>query len=99
VSGSGTTASSVSAKSVSASSNWVDPDAQMTMKVYTTAGRLIWSKTFEGASIGSSGSHLLYWNEKDIRGANLASGAYIVVVTVKSHGQTTSATTKILILK
>jgi glucuronoarabinoxylan endo-1,4-beta-xylanase len=99
VSGSGTTASSVSAKSVSASSNWVDPDAQMTMKVYTTAGRLIWSKTFEGASIGSSGSHLLYWNEKDLRGANLASGAYIAVVTVKSHGQTTSATTKILILK
>ena len=77
----------------------IDPSALITLKVYTMAGRLIWSTTVTGASFGSSGNHTIYWNEKNLAGNHLANGVYIVAVTVKSQGQTTTSTSKLLILK
>ena len=100
--GTGTTASmSTKAKLVTGSSTetGVDPNAQITLKVYTIDGRLIWSTTVSGASIGSTGNHAVYWNEKDLSGANLANGLYIVAATVKSNGQTSTAFSKLMILK
>jgi len=41
----------------------------------------------------------VYWNEKSLAGSNLANGLYIVVATVKSQGQTTTATSKLLVLR
>ena len=97
--GTSSTGSAVHAKSFNGSSTVVDPSAIVTLKVYTIAGRLIWSTTLTGASFGSSGNHDVYWNEKDFSGGNLASGLYIVSVTVKSLGQSSTALSKVLILK
>jgi hypothetical protein len=77
----------------------VDPNALVTLKVYTITGRLLWSTTVTGASIGSSGAHTVYWNERDLKGAGLANGLYVVACTVKSEGVTTTTTSKLLILK
>jgi hypothetical protein len=101
-SGTGTTAStSAKGKLVSGSSvaTGVDPSAIITLKVYTMAGRLIWSETVPGSTFGSSGNHDVYWNEKDLAGGNLANGLYIVAVSVKSQGQTTTTTAKLLVLR
>jgi len=97
--GTSSTSSTVHAKAFNGSSVVVDPSALVTVKVYTIAGRLIWSTTLTGSSFGSSGNHDIYWNEKDFSGGNLASGLYIVSVTVKSLGQSSTALSKVLILK
>ncbi len=95
----GSTGVGVSAKAYTGTSSFVDPSALITLKVYTIAGRLIWSRTLTGASFGSSGNHDIYWNEKDFAGGNLASGLYIVSCAVKSLGQTNTVLSKLLILK
>jgi hypothetical protein len=77
----------------------VDPDAQVTFRAYTLASRLIWSTTVTGASLGSSGNHVIYWDERDVAGAPLSNGVYYVTVTVKSQGQSSMAGSKVLILK
>ena len=63
------------------------------------AGRLIWSTTVTGESFGSTGNHTIYWDERNLAGNYLANGVYIVAVTVKSQGKTTTSTSKLLILK
>jgi hypothetical protein len=101
-SGTGTTASAIAkGKLVSGSSAslGIDPSAIITLKVYTLAGRLIWSETVPGSTFGTSGNHDVFWNEKDLAGGNLANGLYIVAVTVKSQGQTTTTTAKLLVLR
>jgi hypothetical protein len=75
-----------------------DPNAKITLSIYTTGMRLIWTQTLTGGAYGTTGEHELYWNEKDIRGAGLANGIYILRVTVESNGQTSSTLGKILIL-
>jgi hypothetical protein len=60
---------------------------------------LIWSTTVTGSSLGSTGNHTVYWNEKDLKGGNLANGLYIVAVTVKSQGKATTSTAKLLVLR
>jgi len=77
----------------------VDPAAQITLKAYTLDNRLIWSTNLTGASLGSTGNHTVYWDEKNYVGNYLANGLYIVTCTVKSQGQTTTTTTKLLVLK
>jgi len=98
MSGNGSSVTGSSVKSV-ASAEQVDPNAQIAVKVFTLAGRMIWSTTLSGTTFGSSGSHTLYWDEKSLSGANLANGLYIVMVTVKSQGQTSSSSVKVLILR
>jgi hypothetical protein len=77
----------------------VDPNADITLKVYTLAGRMIWSTGLNAATFASLGSHTVYWDEKSLSGANLANGLYFVVLTVKSQGQTSSSSVKVLILR
>jgi hypothetical protein len=93
LSGSGTGAKDLGPSTV------VDPDAVITFRVYTLSSRLIWSTTVSGASFGTSGNHVLYWDERDLAGAALANGIYYVTVTVKSQGQSSTAGSKVLILK
>ena len=76
-----------------------DTNAKITLSIYTTGMRLIWKQTLIGGAYGTSGEHQLYWNEKDIRGAGLANGIYILRVTVESNGQKSMALSKILILR
>ncbi len=100
LSGAGTLSSNASAKAVGSSGEeGMDPNARIVLKVYTLEGRMIWSTTVSGASVGTAGNHAVYWNEKSLAGSYLANGLYIVVATVKSQGQTTTASSKILILK
>jgi hypothetical protein len=101
LSGTSTGSSTASAKDVTGSSAGagIDPNAQITLKAYTLEGRLIWSTTVSGESFGSTGNHTVYWNERNVAGNYLANGLYIVTCTVKSQGQTTNSTTKLLILK
>jgi hypothetical protein len=75
-----------------------DPNAKITLSIYTTAMRLIWTQTLTGGSYGTTGEHELYWSERDIKGAKLSNGLYILRVTVESNGQKTSTIAKILIL-
>ena len=94
----GAGASGLSAKEVN-SPTVVDANAQVTFRVFTLTSRQIWTTTVSGASLGSSGNHVIYWDERDLAGAPLANGVYYVTVTVKSQGQISTAGTKVLILK
>jgi hypothetical protein len=76
----------------------VDPNAKITLSVYTTSMRLIWTQTVVGGAYGSTGKHDLYWNERDLKGSKLANGVYILRITVDSNGQKSSTIAKILIL-
>jgi len=95
----GGASASVKAKDVTGLVEQVDPSAQVALKVYTIEGRLIWSTALPASSFGSSGNHTVYWNEKDLSGANLANGIYIVMVVVKSQNQTSTTFTKVMILR
>ena len=98
LSGSGSSVSSSSVKDVT-NAEEVDPNAQIELKVFTLAGRLIWSTPLSGSTFGTNGEHNVFWNEKDLSGANLSNGIYFVVLTVKSQGQTSSSSAKVLILR
>jgi len=87
-----------SGSAVTSNSTMVDPNAKITLSIYTMAMRMIWTETLTGGAYGTTGSHDLYWNEKDLRGIGLANGVYFLKVTVVSNGQTSSTITKILIL-
>ncbi len=76
----------------------LDPNAKITLGIYSLAWRLIWTQTLTGGAYGTTGPHDVYWNEKDLGGAKLANGVYFLRVTVESNGQTTSSIAKILIL-
>ena len=76
----------------------VDPNARITLGIYTLAGRLIWSQTLTGGGYGTAGQHEVYWNERDLRGTGLANGIYLLKVTIESNGQVSSTIGKILIL-
>ena len=76
----------------------VDPNAKVTLSIYTLSQRLIWTQTVTGGAYGTTGEHELYWNEKDLKGAGIANGIYILRVTIVSNGQTSSTLAKILIL-
>jgi hypothetical protein len=94
-----TSGSTAGVNDVSGSTTGIDPDALITFRAYSLDGQLIWSTTVSGASFGSSGSHSLYWNERNLENQSLASGLYIVTVTVKSHGVSSTATSKVMIVK
>ena len=94
-----TSGSTAGVNDVSGSTTGIDPDALITFRAYSIDGQMVWTTSVTGASFGSSGSHSLYWNERNLENESLASGLYIVTVTVKSHGVSSTATSKVLILK
>jgi hypothetical protein len=75
-----------------------DPNAKITLSIYTLSMRLIWTEELPGGTYGTVGKHEVYWNERDLKGTGLANGIYFLKVTVESNGQTSSTFTKILIL-
>jgi hypothetical protein len=75
-----------------------DSNAKITLSIYTLSGRMIWTTTLTGGGYGTAGDHEIAWNERDLSGAGLANGVYILQVTVESNGQTSNKRTKILIL-
>ena len=77
----------------------LDPNAKITLSIYTLSMRLIWTQTVVGGVYGTTGNHQLYWEEKDLRGTGLANGLYVLRVTVDSNGTKSSTTAKILILQ
>lgn len=77
----------------------VDPDMEATFKAYTSNFRLIWSKTVTGPSFGTSGNHILHWDQRDNWGGRLGNGVYYLHVTVKSRGTVSSKISKLLIMK
>ena len=77
----------------------LDPNAKITLSVYSMTWRLLWTQTLTGGAYGTTGEHEIFWDERDIRGAGLANGLYILRVTVDSNGQTSSAIAKILVLR
>jgi hypothetical protein len=77
----------------------LDPNAKITLSVYTTTWRLFWTQTLTGGAYGTTGEHELYWDERDIHGAGLANGLYILRVSVDSNGQKSSTLGKILVLR
>jgi len=77
----------------------VDPNAQITLSIYSLSWRLIWTQTVTGGSYGTTGQHELYWDEKDFKSAGLANGIYMLRVAVESNGQKSFAIAKILILR
>lgn len=76
-----------------------DSSAKITLTVYTTASRLIWSETLPAGTYGTTGQHDVYWNEKDLSGNGMSNGVYYLKVTVISNGKTTTSIARILILK
>jgi hypothetical protein len=76
-----------------------DSSAKITLAVYTTGSRMIWSETLPAGTYGTTGQHDVYWNEKDLAGSGLSNGVYYLRVSVTSHGQTTNSTARILILR
>jgi hypothetical protein len=77
----------------------VDPNAKITLSIYTLSWRLIWTQTLSGGTYGTAGDHEVYWSEKDLKGFGLANGIYILRVTVVSNGQSSSTLGRILILQ
>jgi len=75
-----------------------DPNAKITLSIYTTGMRLIWTQTLTGGAYGTTGEHQIYWNERDFSGTGLANGIYLLRITIESNGQTSSTLGKILIL-
>ena len=75
-----------------------DPNAKITLSIYTMGMRLIWTQTLPGSVYGTTGEHEYYWDERARAGSKLANGVYILRVTVTSNGQTSSTLAKILIL-
>jgi glucuronoarabinoxylan endo-1,4-beta-xylanase len=91
-------ASGIGAKAVSASVG-IDPNAVISFRAFTVDGQLVWVDQVTGASFASAGNHSLYWNERNLENKSLASGLYIVTVTIKSNEGTSTASDKVFIVK
>jgi flagellar hook assembly protein FlgD len=72
--------------------------ARVYLKIYTVAGRMVWSQTF-GELEASTGEHALLWDCRDRTGSALANGAYYFSVTVEVKDQRHTKLTPLLILK
>lgn len=57
--------------------------ATVFLKIYSVAGRMVWSKTVSGQD-AASGEHNFAWNGKDLAGVSLANGVYYYTVTLKT---------------
>jgi hypothetical protein len=93
IQGNSTTGSVVSSEGVVS-----EPGSVVYLKIYSTAGRLIWSKTMTGQET-VSGDHNVAWNCKDASGVNLANGVYFYTVTLKTPENQDTKKVPLLILR
>jgi len=75
-----------------------DPDAVVTLAVFTAQGRLMWKQTVTGISNVCAGTHSVQWDGKSAAGHKLAAGTYVLKVSIKSKGVENSKNFVILIL-
>ncbi len=76
-----------------------DPDAKVTLDIFTAAGRQVWKKELSGVSNVSTGKHVVNWDGKSAGGHELAAGTYILKVSVLSNNQVNSRSFVIIMLK
>jgi hypothetical protein len=69
------------------------------VSIYTASGRMIWSKTLDDPSSISVGQHSIYWNGKAAGGQNLASGTYILKVSLLSNGGASNGYSTIIMFR
>ncbi len=75
-----------------------DPNATVTLKIYSLASRMVWSRILSGQD-AVSGEHNFAWNGKDMTGVSLANGVYYYMVTLKSQGNSNVKKSPLLILR
>ena len=76
-----------------------DPDATVTLKIFTISGRKVWEKSLSGVQNVSAGTHIVSWDGKSSGGVKLAAGTYTLNVKVNSNGETNSKDFVIIMLK
>jgi hypothetical protein len=76
-----------------------DPDAKVTLDIFTVTGRLVWKKELSGVSNVSTGRHIVNWDGRSAGGHELAAGTYILKVSVLSNNQVNSRSFVIVMLK
>jgi flagellar hook assembly protein FlgD len=75
-----------------------DPTATVELKIYTVAGRKVWSQALAGLD-AVSGEHHFGWNGRDKMGVPLADGVYYYQVILKTSANQTVKTSALLILR
>ncbi len=76
-----------------------DPDAKVTLDIFTATGRLVWKKELSGVSNVSTGRHIVNWDGKSAGGHELAAGTYILKVSVLSNNQVNSKSFVVIMLR
>jgi len=75
-----------------------DPDAVVTLAIFTSQGRLVWKQAITGVSNVCAGPHSVKWDGKAASGHKLAAGTYVLKAGIKSKGNESSKNFVILIL-
>ena len=76
----------------------INPDAIVALRIFTSAGRLIWKKTVTGASNVSTGEHAIYWDGKTGGSYKLSTGIYTLQVEVSSAGSSGKGYSRIVLV-
>ena len=71
---------------------------EVTLRLYTLTGRLVWSKTLTGSAV-KEGEHGVDWDGKDFSGSTLANGVYYYTATLEDSKGRDVHKTPLLILK
>ncbi|MBN2754287.1 MAG: endo-1,4-beta-xylanase [Candidatus Goldbacteria bacterium] len=74
-----------------------DPNAVVTLAIFTAQGRLMWKQVITGVSNVCTGKHSVQWDGKSAAGHKLAAGTYVLKVSIKSKGIENSKNFVILI--
>ena len=72
------------------------PETTVVLRVYTRAGRLLWTHKVEGIR---KGCNRYQWDGRDVRNAPLANGLYYYSATMERSGYTLTKQTPIFIMK
>jgi hypothetical protein len=76
----------------------VSPDTVVNLRIFTSAGRLIWQKTVTGASNVSTGEHAIFWDGKAGGSYKLSTGLYTLQVEVKSSAGSDKGFSRIILV-
>jgi len=75
---------------------WINHDAEVSIKIYTLAGRLVRSIDHVPASLGFN---LIPWDGRDQDGSPLANGVYLYKVVAKSQSVSGEALSKLVVMR
>lgn len=74
----------------------ITQQATISIKIYTVAGRLI--QTLE-PGIVDVGYNRIYWDGRDSSGDQLANGVYLYNMIARTDGETTTVTSKVIVMR